>query len=134
MTQDHRLSDLQVAIMRVLWEARESTVAGVHEALQDDRGLALTTIATVLSRLEKRGLITHRREGRQFVYRPLVTEGEIRSAMVDELADLLFEGDVAELVHHLLSGRDYNEDDISRVKSMIEAHEQSEGGPRDDAD
>ena len=123
MTQDHRLSELQLAIMRVLWAASEATVADVHAALSAERGLAPTTIATMLSRLEKRELIAHRTEGRQFVYRPLVSEAEVQSSMVVDLADLLFEGDMAELVSHLLRKRDFSEDDLARVKSLIEARE-----------
>jgi predicted transcriptional regulator len=126
-------SELQLAIMRVLWEKKEATVADVHAALHPDRGLAPTTIATVLSRLERRGFLSHRTDGRQFVYCTTVTEEAVRKSMVGELADLLFEGDVAELVNHLLSGRDFSDNDLSRVKSLIEAHEKGEGGPGNDS-
>jgi predicted transcriptional regulator len=134
MTQDKSLSDLQLAIMRVLWQKDEATVAEVHGALQSDRGLALTTIATVLSRLEKRGMVLHRTDGRQFVYRTLVSEETVRSSMVDELAELLFQGDVAELMNHLLAERDFTSDDLSRVKNLIEAHEREEGKAPNDSD
>lgn len=133
MIQDNRLSELQLDIMRVLWRMKEATVTDVHDALRSDRGLALTTIATVLSRLEKRGLLSHRSEGRQFVYRPMITEAEVQSSMVLDLADLLFEGDVTELVNHLLSRRDFSTEDISRVKSMIEAHEKEKGNTTDES-
>lgn len=135
MSTDHKLSDLQVAIMRVLWDLGEATVAQVHSALHADRGLAVTTVATLLSRLEKRGLLTHRSEGRQFVYRPLVTEAEVRSSMVDELTDLLFEGNVAGLVDHLISGDDVGSADLARLKSLIESREreQDSSGDRGDA-
>ena len=134
MTQDNSLSDLHFAIMRVLWQEDEATVADVHDALQSDRGLALTTIATVLSRLEKRGMLAHRADGRQFVYRALVSEEAVRSSMVDELADLLFEGDVAELMSHLLAERDFTSNDLSRVKTLIEAHEREEGEALNDSE
>jgi predicted transcriptional regulator len=113
--------------MHVLWAAGEATVADVHEALRADRGLAPTTIATVLSRLEKRGLVEHRSVGRQFVYRTQVTEEDVQRSMVAELTDLLFEGKPAELVSHLLSERDLNPQDLARVKAMIEAREKTAG-------
>ena len=69
MTRSIQLGDLQLAIMRELWRAGEATVATVHAALQDERGLALTTIATMLSKMEKKGVVEHRSEGRQYVYR-----------------------------------------------------------------
>jgi BlaI family penicillinase repressor len=125
MNTEHSLSDLQLSVMHVLWTAGEATVAEVHESLHPDRGLAPTTIATVLSRLEKRGLVEHRSLGRQFVYRTRVTEEEVQRSMVAELTDLLFEGNPAELVSHLLSEKDLDPQDLARVKAMIEAREKA---------
>ena len=133
MTQDNRLSDLQISVMRVLWDRGEATVAEVHDALHRDRGLALTTVATILTRLEKRELLSHRTEGRQFVFEPLVTEAEIRKSMVSELTELLFQGNAAELVSHLLGGRDFTDTDIAKVKSLIDEVDESKGGPVDDS-
>ena len=125
MSTEHNLSDLQLSVMHVLWAAGEATVADVHEALHPDRGLAPTTIATVLSRLEKRGLVEHRSEGRQFVYRTRVTQEQVQASMVADLTNLLFEGNPAELVSHLLSDRDLNPEDLARVKAMIEEREKA---------
>ena len=61
------LGDLQHAIMAVLWERGEATTADVHEALQAERGLALTTIATMLRKMEDKGVVAHRAEGRQYI-------------------------------------------------------------------
>ena len=47
------LTDLQMSLMRVLWTRGEAAVSDVHEAAYAERGLALTTVATILSRLEK---------------------------------------------------------------------------------
>ena len=117
---DHRLSDLQHSVMRVLWKRGEATVAEVHAELHAERGLAPTTVATLLSRLEKRSLVGHRAEGRQFVYRSLVTEEDVRNSMVSELADLLFSGDVTEMVSHLLDERELTDDDLAKVRALIE--------------
>ena len=134
MTLDCRLSDLQIAVMRVLWKRGEATVNEVHEDLLDERGLAPTTVATVLSRLEKRGLLSHHTAGRQFVYRPLATEEQIRISMVEELTELLFEGDVSEMVSHLLSAKEISPGDLARVKSLIEEREKTDPGAPDEPD
>ncbi|HEX6048759.1 MAG TPA: BlaI/MecI/CopY family transcriptional regulator [Gemmatimonadaceae bacterium] len=113
------LTDLQLAIMRILWDRDEATVLEVQERLRPDRDLAQTTIATLLSRLEKRGVIAHRLDGRQFVYRPLVSEQDVRRSMVSELTMLLFDGSAAALMSHLLRSRDIDPGDLDRVKRMI---------------
>jgi BlaI family penicillinase repressor len=104
MTEQHSFTALQLAILRVLWERGEATVNEIWEALHDERGLAQTTLATMLSRLEKRGAVGHRTDARQYVYRALVTEDAARHSMVSELTARLFEGDVPALVSHLLDG------------------------------
>src|SRR5690606_22644338 len=102
MAPSHDLTELQIAIMRLLWSRREATVAEVWEALYPERGLAQTTIATLLTRLERRGVVARRVDQRQYVYRPLVTESEVQQSMVGELTERLFSGDVTALVSHLL--------------------------------
>ena len=124
MSELHQLTDLQFSIMRVLWARGEASVAEICEALRPERGLAQTTVATILSRLEKRGVVGHRTQARQFVYRPVVTEAEVRRSMVEDLTERLFHGDVTELVNHLLSDRDISPGDLARVKRLIQAHEQ----------
>jgi BlaI family penicillinase repressor len=121
----HQLSELQLAVMRALWEQGEGTVAQVHARLQEERGLAITTVATVLSRLEKRGLVEHRRDGRQFIYRPLVSDREVQRSMLEELTDRVYQGDVTSLVSHLLHSRDVSSGDLARVKELIEAKARS---------
>ena len=72
MSSGH-LGKLQLAIMRVLWSDGESTVAEVHRALEPSHGLAPTTIATMLKKMEAKGVVSHRTEGRRFIYGPTVS-------------------------------------------------------------
>jgi predicted transcriptional regulator len=68
-----QLSELQLAIVRALWELGEGAVSDVlAEVAKNGRELAPTTVATVLRRLEKDGWVEHRERGRQFVYRARV--------------------------------------------------------------
>src|SRR5438270_9025648 len=103
--KSHRLGDLQLRIMKALWERKEGTVADVLEALLDSPDLAYTTIATMLRKMEVRGLVAHRVEGRSFIYRAKVRSEEVSKSMTDHLVDRLFEGSLAEAVSHLLSTR-----------------------------
>lgn len=119
MKASHQLGDLQLAIMRVLWQRGEATVADVHGVLQPERGLALTTIATMLSKMEKKGVVSHRSEGRQYVYRATVSEDEVHRSMVAELTERLFEGDVAALVNHLVTGQSIDAAELDEIRRII---------------
>jgi BlaI family penicillinase repressor len=132
MSDAHLLTDLQFAIMRILWERGSASAAEICEALRAERGLAQSTVATLLSRLEKRGVVKHETRSRQYVYYPAVTEPEVRRSMVSELTERLFDGDVTALMSHLLSARDISEGDLARVRKLIEEHESGSEDTHDD--
>jgi len=127
MAKTHTLADLQLAIMRILWAKQEATVAQVHETLLPDRGLAPTTVATMLVKMEKKGVVRHQLEGRRFVYSPTVSEKEVKRSMVTELTERLFAGDVTALVSHLLAEHETNPDEIEELKRLIAEREREEG-------
>ena len=121
------LTDLQLSLMRVIWSRGEASVSDVHEAVEPDRGLALTTVATILTRLEKAGLVSRRPAGRHYLYRALVSEEEVRRSMVSGLAERLFQGDVTALVSHLLDEGDIAPGDLDRVRRLIDLKQRKEG-------
>src|SRR6185295_4945418 len=94
MPERHQLTELQLAILRVVWDKGEATVQDIWEAMHPERGLAQTTIATMLSRLERRGVVTRRAQARQYHYKAAVTEPEVQHSMVAELTERLFDGDI----------------------------------------
>jgi predicted transcriptional regulator len=119
MPRSHQLADLQYAIMRVLWRDGEASVAHVHEVLGSDKERALTTIATMLAKMEKKGVVAHKTVGRQFVYRARISEADVRRSMVGELTRRLFLGDAAALVSHLLEEEEIDPGELERLKAQI---------------
>lgn len=122
MAKDRKLGDLQHAIMRVLWERGESSVSDVHLALLDDRGLAPTTIATMLAKMHKKGVVGRRTEGRQFRYSAAVSEAEVQRSMVSELTERLFDGNAAALVSHLLEAQRIDRRELQEIQRLIAQH------------
>ena len=120
-TEDHdvTLSDLQLALMRVLWARDEASVADIAAAL-DERELAHTTVATVLTRLAKRGLVSARRDGRQLIYRAEVAEPDVRRSMVGGLLRSVFGGDPKALLAHLVDEREVSGRDLDRVRELLQ--------------
>ncbi len=119
MADDIVLSDLQFDLMRELWRAGELSVAGATEVLVG-RDLAHTTVATLLSRLEKRGVVASRRDGRMLFYRPCVTEAQVRRSMVSSLIAQVFRGDPKALLAHLLSEREVAPGDLELVRALLQ--------------
>ncbi len=116
----HRLGDLQLAIMKVLWSSGPAAVTEVHRALPTASGLAPTTVATMLRKMEDKGLVRHRAEGRKFLYEACVSEGSVSRSMTDHLLDKVFEGNLADLVCHLLDSRRVSPDELEQIARWIE--------------
>jgi predicted transcriptional regulator len=113
-------------IMTVLWERTEATVLDIHDALRNERRIAQSTVATLLSRMEEKGVVARREEGRQFVYRAQVSPDQVRHSVVSEFAGLtsrLFSGNVASLVSQLISVNETDPADLARAKEIIEQKE-----------
>jgi BlaI family penicillinase repressor len=118
-SDDVVLSDLQIALMRVLWARGEASVADIAGVLADERGLKYTTVATLLTRLEKRGVVAQRRDGRQLIYRASVSEPQVRRSMVSDLIGSLFGGDPGALVAHLVDESEIAPGDLDRLRLRL---------------
>ena len=112
------LGDLQLAILRTLWQRGEAPVSVVHEALSE-RGLALTTIATMLRKMEEKGLVAHREQGRQFCYRAEVDPELVQKNLVGDLVTRLFDGDPLALVNHLLRAGELELDELEDLRQTV---------------
>lgn len=92
---------LELECLKALWGLGEGRVKDVRQVMIGDRKLAYTTVMTVLDRLEKRGGVARRKNGRSFVYIPKVSKEAMRRHAVKELVDGFFDGSPDELARFL---------------------------------
>jgi predicted transcriptional regulator len=121
----HRIGDLQLEILKVLW-GREAAVAEVSEALRRRRRrpVAYTTAATMLRKMEVRGLVKHRAEGRRFIYRAAVLPEAIASGMATHVLDRVFEGRLSSMVSHLLTRREVSREELDEIERLVRARKE----------
>jgi len=117
--RSYRLGDLQLRIMKVLWQTAPASVAEVQQQL-DGEPLAYTTVATMLRKMEDRGLLRHREEGRRFLYDPAVSADDVTRSMAHDLVDRLFQGSLAATVSHLLETREVSAQELARLERLIQ--------------
>jgi BlaI family transcriptional regulator, penicillinase repressor len=118
-SSDLALSDLQLMLMRVFWSRPSASAADVVADLRSTRPLAHTTVATLLSRLEKRGLLIATREARQVTYQAAVSQQEVRRSMVSALLTGLFDGEARGLLSHLVDQRRIGADELTEIRAAI---------------
>jgi len=92
---------LELDCLRALWRIGEGSVKDVRGVITENRNLAYTTVMTVLERLTKRGAVERRRDGRAFVYLPVMGREQARRLAVTELADTYFDGSIENLRAYL---------------------------------
>ena len=115
----YRLGDLQLRIMKILWRGEASSVSSVHEELAAETPLAYTTVATMLRKMEARGLVQHEKHGRRFEYTAVVPADAVTRSMANDVIDRLFEGNLADMVSHLLSTREISPEELRELEALI---------------
>ena len=110
--------------MQVLWEKKRATVGDVVASLPADPPLAYSTVLTTLRILEAKGYVQHTKEGRAFVYEPVVVQEEASRKALDTLLNRFFGGSCELLVVNLLKEEAIGGAELGRIKKMITESEQ----------
>lgn len=117
-----RLSDLQWAVMEVLWDEGQCSAVEVMEKVHYDKELARTTVVTVLERLVDNGAVKVVPSRSPKIYSAALSRDEAQRSMVSEVLHRAFEGDTTALVNHLLGEAGVGEEELQKVKALLEKH------------
>lgn len=106
--------------MDVLWEKGEATVSDVADALPNHPALAYSTVLTTLRILENKGFVRHTKDGRAFVYHPVVGREQARESAVTHLVRRFFENSPELLMLNLLDKKKVDAAELRRLRKKIE--------------
>ena len=115
------LTDAELRLMEVLWRKGTATVSEVVEGLPNSVPLAYSTVLTTLRILEAKGYLRHIKDGRAFVYQPLVARGQAQESAVKHLVRHFFEGSPELLMLNLIESSQIDPKELARLKKKIEA-------------
>ena len=108
-------TDREIEILKVLWERGEASVRDVHSHLVDQTGLHFNTTQTQMRIMDDKGLVTHRRQGRTLIYRPVCTREQVSARFLHKVYD----GIVGDLVLNMLSTEKLSNRQLDEIESMI---------------
>jgi len=114
-----RISEAEYAVMEILWEDAPATASQIAEQLEDSRDWSLQTVKTLLSRLATKGAINHERDGRRFLYMPVLRKSDYVGSESERLVDRLFGGRVGPLFAHLAKDEKLSKEDIAEIEALI---------------
>lgn len=115
------IPDSELDVLKALWERERATVREALESLRTSgRQWSYATVATLLDRLEAKGLVTSDRSALAFVYRPVITSQEVRQKRLASLVDKLYQGQPGLLVMHLLESHPLDPGRAGEVRSLLD--------------
>jgi predicted transcriptional regulator len=114
------LTDAELRLMDVLWEKGQATVSDVADALPNNPALAYSTVLTTLRILENKQFVRHTKDGRAFVYHPVVGREQARESAVTHLVRRFFENSPELLMLNLLDGKKVDASELRRLRKKIE--------------
>ena len=111
-------------VAHALWKLGSATVRQVHAEFPAERAIDFTTVQTYLRRLEVKGYVRGRMQGRTRVYAPKVKPRTVIRETIDELVDRLFGGEALPLMRHLILERGISSEDLAELRSVLDRLEQ----------
>jgi predicted transcriptional regulator len=114
-----RISDAEHEIMDILWTQSPLTATEVAERVGGQRDWSLQTVKTLLSRLAAKAAVTTTRDGRRFLYAPLVERNDYLASVSRKFVDRLFGGRLSPLVAQLAEADELTQDDIREIEALL---------------
>lgn len=114
------LTDGELRIMEVLWRLDSASVRDVVDDLSANESVAYNTVQTMLGILETKGYVEHHKEGRAFVYTPLVDRTTARTSALRHLIGRFFDGSPQALVQNLIQDENVDPIEIERLRKLLQ--------------
>lgn len=126
MSERPSASKSELEIARIVWKLGEATLRQVYEKIPADRQIDIKTVQTYLRRLEAKGYLKSKIEGRQRLYRQRVQASKVVRENVNEFVDQLFGGEVLSLMQHLVQDRGLTRDEVGQLRDMLTRWEEEQ--------
>ena len=114
------ISDSEWLIMSEFWRLGEATAKGIMTAMEDHQSWQPTTVQTLINRLVQAQARGRRKEGREFIYSPLVGEKHCTHAASRSFMDRVFGGKLAPLLATFMERHECSPEDIAELKRLLE--------------
>lgn len=118
------LTPAEIRFMEILWEKKKASVAEITNELASQNPLAYTTVLTMLRIMEQKGYVSHIKQGRAFIYRPLIDRQGARRSAIRHIIGSLFDNSPELLVLNVLEHEKVSAEELRRLKDAINQFEE----------
>ena len=120
-----KLSDAEWKLMNRLWE-QDATIMELTKEIGEEQDWTKSTIITMLNRLEKKGAVAYREEGRAKRYYPLIDRESAAVRETEDFLDKVYQGSVAMLVNAMAGNKKLKGNDIQELRALRSQWEKAE--------
>ncbi|HET9942103.1 MAG TPA: BlaI/MecI/CopY family transcriptional regulator [Terriglobia bacterium] len=113
------LTDVELEIMKVVWERNSATVREVYEVLLAQRKIAYTTVLTMMGVLEQKGRLSKQAGERAYIYQPTEPRSEVVGSMVTDFIKRVFNGSAKPLLVHLAESREIQQEHLDEISRLL---------------
>jgi BlaI family penicillinase repressor len=118
------LTELENEVMQAVWEAGPCSVEVVHQNISRNRRLKETSTRTLLRRLEQKGYLRHKTEGRAYIYRAVEPARSLAARAVRQIIDRFCRGSVEELVKGMVESKVLSKSEMDRLEEFVRGRKQ----------
>lgn len=112
-------TELELEILKVVWQIQPADVRQVRDALAEVRDLAYTTVMTMMSIMVDKGFLKRVKDGRKYIYQAVYHEQKASRNILRDIVDRVFGGSTTAVVQHLLESSEIDDDELKQIRSLI---------------
>ena len=121
------LGEQELEVLRFVADNAPVTVREAVEGFGEPRGLARTTVLTMMERLRKKGFLTRRRTSGAFEYTPAIAKTELMQNLVQDFVEKTLGGSLTPFVAYLTDTKSLSEEEVAELRKLVQAMESREG-------
>ncbi len=118
--QSSHPTDLELQILKILWEASPLPVRDIRSALSDQgRDIAHTSVITTLNTMFEKGYLKRKKQGNAFLFSPAVAQDDVSQGMLGDLVERVFDGSASAVMLSLFEASDLDEDEVKELRRLF---------------
>lgn len=114
-----QISNAELQIMKVIWTQESITSRQIIDSLSEKFSWTDSTVKTLLGRLVKKKALDARKDGKVFIYSPLLSEEECMKQITSGIGDMVCAVNITQIINNLIKDNEFTENDLNEIKKTI---------------
>ena len=126
MKKNIKPTEAELEVLDILWSEGPSSVRQVHEALSSKKDVYYTTTLKTMQVMHEKGFVNRDTSTRSHIYSAIISRSSVQQNLLNRLVHSVFGGSKEQLILSALGGQNASQEDLQRIKSMIEELKKNE--------